>query len=62
MLQRPLTWFLRSTLVLPSFVGIMLPHAQTEDSFFKAYDFCVKASLLLGVSLVVCLYNLLATC
>lgn len=42
--QRPLIWFLRSVLVLPSFVGIMLPRAQTEDSFYTAYDFCVKAS------------------
>lgn len=44
LLQHPLTWFLRSVLVLPSFVGIMLPRAQTEDSFFTAYKFCVKAS------------------
>ena len=42
--QRPLTWFLRSVLVLPSFVGIMLPRAQTEDNLFTAYEFCVKAS------------------
>ena len=45
-MQRPLTWFLRSIIVLPAFVGIMLPRAETDDAFFKAYDYCVKASIL----------------
>lgn len=44
LLQRPLTWFLRAVLVLPSFVGIMLPRAQAEDNFFTAYEFCVKVN------------------
>ena len=42
LLQRPLTWFLRSVLVLPAFVGIMLPRVQTQDSFSTAYGFCIK--------------------
>ncbi len=45
-MQRPLTWFLRSVIVLPAFVGIMLPRAETDDAFFKAYDYCVKVSML----------------
>ena len=44
LLQRPLTWLLRSVLVLSAFVGIMLPRAETDDPFFKAYDYCVKVS------------------
>ena len=43
-LQRPLTWLLRSVLVLPAFVGIMLPRAQTADAFYNAYDNCVNVS------------------
>jgi len=51
LVQRPLTWFLRSVIVLPAFVGIMLPRAETDVAFFKAYDYCVKVIMLPACSL-----------
>ncbi|DBA70449.1 TPA: hypothetical protein ACH3X2_011857 [Trebouxia sp. C0005] len=53
-IKRPLTWFLRSVIVLPAFVGIMLPRAETDDAFFKAYDYCVK---FLGCWIIFCAAN-----
>ncbi|DBA97213.1 TPA: hypothetical protein ACH3X1_014965 [Trebouxia sp. C0004] len=53
-IKRPLTWFLRSVIVLPAFVGIMLPRAETDDAFFKAYDYCIK---FLGCWIIFCAAN-----
>lgn len=41
-LQKPMTWLLRSVLILVAFVGIMLPAAQKRASFAAAYNTCIK--------------------